>query len=268
MTGHPAWVFGAAFSPDGKTLASGGDDGVVRIQNIESYLQTLQQRETVRLIYFLPINRTAQQDIDAKLDTLIRDVQRFYAEQMDTHGFARKTFSNEPTKITMHTPLALPSNTIRLRFEVTDADGLHQAQLMIPTLRGDLADGIKLHGCQALNTETAWIEFTTTEFTADLTAAVELHVIDINGFLAQETFPIIRNDIVRVDVNNDGIVDVEDLVIVASKFGSSAIRGAFPNPDVNNDGVVNREDLLLVVEALESQENTTAAPSLTARREW
>ena len=95
LTGHSAWVYGAAFSADGKTLVSGGDDGTVRVQNIESYLQTLQQRETVRLIYFLPINRSAQQDIDTKLDTLIKDVQQFYAEQMHNHGFGRKTFTFE-----------------------------------------------------------------------------------------------------------------------------------------------------------------------------
>lgn len=407
LTGHSAWAFGVAFSPDGKTLASGGDDGVVRVQNIESYLQTLQRREMVRLIYFLPINRTAQADIDAKLDTLIRDVQQFYAEEMQRHGFGRKTFTfetdatgkavvhhvngrftdrhydrgtfdkiieeiedrfdvsknlylisvdtgsekidvqwcgqggiygttggravvpasgncfvgtsgvdtaahelghafglqhdfrndaylmsygdnrdrlsycaaewlnvhryfnttqtafNEPTTMTMLTPIALPANTIRFRFEVTDADGLHQAQLMIPTLQGDPTDGIKLQGCHALNTETAWIEFATTEFTAGPTAAVELHVIDVNGRFAQEIYTIRRNDMARVDVNNDGIVDVEDLVIVASKFGSSAVRGAFPNPDVNNDGVVNRADLLLVADVLEPAEDTPAAPALT-----
>ena len=408
LTGHSNWVYGAAFSPDGKTLASGGEDGTVRIQNVESYLQTLQQREMVRLIYFLPLNRRAQHDIDAKLDTLIKDVQQFYAEEMQRHGFGRKTFTfetdatgkavvhhvngkftdryydtgtfdkvaeeieerfslstnlylisidtgsekidvhwcgkggvhgttggkaivpasgscfvgdhgfettahelghafglqhdfrnsayvmsygdnrdrlsycaaewlnvhryfnttqtafNEPTTMTMLTPIALPTNTIRFRFEVTDADRLYQAQLMIPTLRGDPADGIKLQGCQALNTETARVEFTTAEFTAGPTAAVELYVIDVNGRFAQEVYPIRRNDVAHVDVNSDEIVDVDDLVIVASKFGSIVVRGAFPNPDVNNDGAVNREDLLLVVEALESQENTPAAPSLTA----
>ena len=95
LTGHSDWVYGTAFSPDGKTLASSGDDGTVRIQNIESYLQTPQQREMVRLIYFLPINRRAQPNIDTKLDTLIKDVQQFYAKQMQNHGFGRKTFAFE-----------------------------------------------------------------------------------------------------------------------------------------------------------------------------
>ena len=404
LTGHSGWVFGVAFSPDGKTLASGGDEGVVRVQNIESYLQTLQQREMVRLIYFLPINRTAQQDIDAKLDTLIREVQGFYAEQMNAHGFGRKTFSfetdatgkavvhhvngrftdrhydhgtfdkiieeiedrfdisknlylisvdtgseridvqwcgqggiygttggravvpasgncfvgdsgvdtaahelghafglqhdfrndaymmsygnnrdrlsdcaaewlnvhryfnnsdisfNEPTTMTMHTPLALPSNTIRLRFEVADADGLHQAQLVIPTAAGDPTDGVKLHSCKMLDTEINQIEFTTTELTVGSATGIQLQVIDINGFLAQETFQIVRNNIVRVDINNDGAVDVSDLVVVASNFGTTAVSGVNPNPDVNNDGFVNREDLLLIVEVLESEENPIAVP--------
>ncbi len=407
LTGHSEWVFGAAFSPDGKTLASGGDDGTVRVQNIESYLQTLQQREMVRLIYFLPNNRTAQQDIDTKLDTLIRDVQQFYAEQMDTHGFGRKTFSfetdakgqavvhyvsgrytdgyydndthekvvkeiegkfdlsknlylisidtsseridtqlcgvgglygtaggmaivpasgicfagdagitvaahelghafglehdfrndaylmsygtapdqlsycaaellhvhryfndsqisfNEPTTITMQTPLALPSNTIRLRFEVTDADGLHQAQLLIPTTAGDPADGMKLHSCKLLNTEIGLIEFTTTQLTIGAASEVKLQVIDINGFLAQETFPIIRNDIGHVDINNDGAVDVSDLVLVASNFGTTAVSDVNTNPDVNKDGFINREDLLLIVDVLESEENPiVVSPSI------
>ena len=49
----------------------------------------------VRLVYFLPNDRTAQEDIDTKLDMMIKDVQQFYADQMEAHGFGRKTFRFE-----------------------------------------------------------------------------------------------------------------------------------------------------------------------------
>ena len=95
LTGHAGWVRAVAFSPDGRFIASGGDDRIVRVQNIETHLQTLQQRDMVRLIYFLPSDHRAQWGIDTQLDTLIKDTQRFYAEQMQDSGFERKTFTFE-----------------------------------------------------------------------------------------------------------------------------------------------------------------------------
>ena len=50
---------------------------------------------TVRLIYFIPNDRSPQQDIDTKLDMLIRDVQQFYADEMERHGFKGKIFTFE-----------------------------------------------------------------------------------------------------------------------------------------------------------------------------
>ena len=50
---------------------------------------------TVRLIYFLPNDRTPQQDIDATLDELIKNVQLSYEEVMEYHGFGRRTFTLE-----------------------------------------------------------------------------------------------------------------------------------------------------------------------------
>ena len=49
----------------------------------------------VRLIYFLPSDRSSQQNIDIKLDTLIRDIQQFYADEMEHHNFGRKIFTFE-----------------------------------------------------------------------------------------------------------------------------------------------------------------------------
>ena len=48
------------------------------------------------------------------------------------------------------------------------------------------------------------------------------------------------------DVNGDGIVNIQDLVLVAGQFGKTGKNSA----DVNGDGVVNIQDLVLVAGAL------------------
>ena len=62
----------------------------------------------------------------------------------------------------------------------------------------------------------------------------------------------------RRDVNGDGVVDVNDLVLVASNFSKSFAVDANPNPDVTRDGVVDLADLLEIVIALNA---AAAAPS-------
>ena len=52
---------------------------------------------------------------------------------------------------------------------------------------------------------------------------------------------------IDLDVNDDGFVNIQDLVLVAVKFGEEV----FDDPaDVNGDGVVNIVDLVLVAHAL------------------
>ena len=50
---------------------------------------------TVRLIYFLPADRQPREDIESKMDTLIKGVREFYADQMENHGLGRRTFNIE-----------------------------------------------------------------------------------------------------------------------------------------------------------------------------
>ena len=57
------------------------------------------------------------------------------------------------------------------------------------------------------------------------------------------------------DVNGDGIVNIQDLVLVAGKLGQTGTNGA----DVNGDGQINIQDLVLVAGALGT---SAAAPSL------
>ena len=59
----------------------------------------------------------------------------------------------------------------------------------------------------------------------------------------------------EADANNDGVVDLQDLVLVASNYGQTGTNSA----DINGDGVVNIDDLTTVAGALD---NAGAAPSV------
>ena len=75
------------------------------------------------------------------------------AEWLDVHPFFNTggTSVNDNTTIEMLPPsLASPPNVIRLRFEVTDPDGLHQALLFGPFRSGEFED-IGLLDCKRLN---------------------------------------------------------------------------------------------------------------------
>lgn len=91
-------VWATAFSSDGIWLASGSDDGMVRIQNIKNHLQTAGKREVVRFIYFVPRDRIPQKDITTRIDTMVKEVQQFYAEHWNTMGMAEKPSHLKPMR--------------------------------------------------------------------------------------------------------------------------------------------------------------------------
>ena len=49
----------------------------------------------VRLVYFRPSDRPVLPGVDARIDGLIKKAQRFFADQLERHGFGRKTFQFE-----------------------------------------------------------------------------------------------------------------------------------------------------------------------------
>ena len=90
--------------------------------------------------------------------------------------------ADKPTAIRMLLPLPVPPHSIRHRFEVTDSDGLHQAQLHNST--GEAID------CQAINGESAPVEFVTSEVTEAPGNAVTLRVVDGYGNVTEQRYSI------------------------------------------------------------------------------
>ena len=67
---------------------------------------------------------------------------------------------------------------------------------------------------------------------------------------------VTASTVVAEDVNDDGVVDVQDLVVVAQRYGQTGNNSA----DVNGDRVVNIDDLILVAAVLDA--DAAAAPTL------
>ena len=92
--GHTNYFTAVAFALDRPTLASSGDDGIVRVWDVAPYVapQQLDAPAKIQLIYFVPRDRHPQPNIRAKLDELVKNVQLVYAKEMERHGFGKKNF--------------------------------------------------------------------------------------------------------------------------------------------------------------------------------
>ena len=109
------------------------------------------------------------------------------AEWLDVHPYfnaGHPINSNNPTTIRMIPPNSASSpNAIRFRFEVTDTDGLHQAQLYVPDLDSLIA-------CEGINGDPdANVEFVTTKV-GSVIDSVYLRVIDTNGNISEQRFAV------------------------------------------------------------------------------
>ena len=157
-------------------------------------------------------------------------------EWLDAHRFFNNDpiFFNDPATIAMHASRTETARTLRLQFELTDTDGLHQAQLLVPVATTDPAPGLKLHSCKSLNGKNQTVEFVTTDLTVGVDSEITLQVIDVSGNITKQTFPLTVED----NVSNRspvaiGTIPVQTLTVSGGSMTLN-MSSYFSDPD-NDD---------------------------------
>jgi len=98
--------------------------------------------------------------------------------------------NNSPGEIKLlSTPTYSPTG-IKLRFRLTDADGLHQTQLLVPENieKNGSWGAYRLFDCKRLNGPTELVEFISPALTIDPVDRITLQIIDVNGSITWATF--------------------------------------------------------------------------------
>ncbi len=97
IEGQSGWIDCVDVSADGNFIAAGGNDDVIRVWNIKDYLPIKRNsiQDVVVPIYFLPTDVQPQADMPEHIDKMLKDVQTFFADEMERHGLGRKTFNFE-----------------------------------------------------------------------------------------------------------------------------------------------------------------------------
>ena len=131
------------------------------------------------------------------------------AEWLDVHKYfnsTNRTFNDNTTVKMLMPELVTSLAAIRLQFEIADPDGLHQAQLILPSEQGP-----SLFGCKSLNEDRVIIQFVTTELLAIESGTISLNVIDSQGNIKLCPFQI---DITAILPDSE-LVSIPDVNLAA-----------------------------------------------------
>ncbi len=228
LPGHAGRINTLAFSPDGELLASGSDDNTVRVLHPVAGLSLLTlsgHTEPITTLAFGPYGRKlASGSVDATI--------RLWNIATDESEHTLSVYSDS------HYPECLAFSSDQR----TLAGGTFKTVEVWDTTTGDKKATLVGHrsgvNSVAFNPVNGMLASGSNDGT------VLLWDVAFNTGVSRLTG----------DVNRDGMVNIEDLLLVVKRFGQAG-----PNiADANGDGVVNIEDLLLVAGELEA--NAAAPP--------
>ena len=270
--GHTDWVFSVAFSPDGNTLASGSRE--VRLWDAKTgqHKATLTGTGGVRSVAFSPDGGTlASGSWDGT--TLLWE--------LTPAATVNATVSISPPSVqspAIGAQLTLSLNiadgqtvagyqatvqfdTSALRYvESANGDYLPTGAFFVPPVVPGNQVVLAATSLSGESNGDGTLATLTFEVIAVKESTLTLSDVVLSDSAAAGSRPHIEDgEVVEPlqltgDVNGDGVVNIQDLVLVAGRLGQTGQNDA----DANGDGVVNIQDLVLVAGALGS---AAAAPS-------
>ena len=232
--GHHTGVRSVSFSPDGRMLASGSYDGTVLVWDLTLPVQadmvvnispSLVQSPAVGQRLVLSLNITDGQNVAGYQATVQFDASALqYISGLDGNFLPDGAFP---------VPLVISGDTVTLA--ATALDGESNGNGTLATLTFEVV---------AVKASTVTLSDVLLTNSTGRSSRPQVVAAKITGPPKQDE-----------DVNSDGVVNIQDLVLVAAHFGQKEQS----KTDVNADGVVNIIDLTLVAAALG---NAAGAPSL------